>query len=81
MIIKRPLFPHEQINPYRKCIFQMQKNSGILDRSVLETMKNSLFIIDSDAKANPLWNSYGETFTDLNSSTMMEIWKNSKSTQ
>ena len=32
----------------------MQKNGGILDRSVLETMKNSLFIIDSDAKADSL---------------------------
>ena len=53
MITKRPLFPHEQINPYRKCILQIQKNGGILYRSMLETMKNSLFIINSDAKADP----------------------------
>lgn len=59
----------------------MQKNGGILDRSVLETMKNSLLIIDSDAKADSLWQPYYETFTDLKSPTMMEIWKNSKSTQ
>jgi len=31
----------------------MQKNGGILDRSMLETMKNSLFTIDSDTKADP----------------------------
>ena len=71
MITKRPLFPHEKINTYRKCILQIQKNGGILYRSVLETMKNSLFIIDSDAKADSLWQPYYETFTDLNSPTMM----------
>ena len=48
MITKRPLFPHEQINPYRKCSLQIQKNVGILDKSMLETMKNSLSIIPYD---------------------------------
>lgn len=60
---------------------KFKKNSSILDRSMLETMKNSLSIIDSDAKADPLWHPYGETFTDLKSPTMMEIGKNGKSTQ
>ena len=32
---------------------KFKKNGGILDRSILETMKNSLSIIDSDAKADP----------------------------
>ena len=59
----------------------MQKNGGILDRSMLETMKNSLFTLDSDTKADPFWHPYGETFTDLNSAIIMEIWKNNKSTQ
>lgn len=48
---------------------------------MLETMKNSLLIINSDAKADSLWHPYGETFTDLNSPIIMEIWKNNKSTQ
>ena len=59
----------------------MQKIGGILDRSMLESMKNSLFIIDSNAKADLLGHPYSEIFTDLNSSTMMEIGKNSKYTQ
>ena len=59
----------------------MQKNGGILDRSMLETMKNSLSIINSDAKVDSLWHPYGEIFTDLNSPIIMEIWKNNKSTQ
>ncbi len=48
---------------------------------MLETMKNSLLIINSDAKADSLLTPYGETFTDLKSPTMMEIGKNGKSTQ
>ena len=49
----------------------MQKIGGILDRSMLESMKNSLSIINSDAKADSLGYPYNETFTDLNSPTMM----------
>ena len=59
---------------------KLKKNGGILDRSMLETMKNSLLIINSEAKVNHSWHPYGETFTDLNSPIIMEIEKNSIST-
>ena len=51
------------------------KNVRILDTSLLETMKNSLSIINFDGKLDPLWHPYDEVFTDLNSPIIMEIEK------